>query len=253
LEVDSLRSKNEEMTTKCSKLIVDLDEALFRETQHSKTVESLKQEIAEKEDIIASVENEMFSMRQDMASGANDLAELEELQSQLQQALSDNESLHASVKQLKKELKAAQEKSQELDASLEAFRNEMKETMDVKDKRIAHLDKHKITKEHIEMINKLKEEKKKAQEDNKIMKKQLSDLKAAYESVKDQPGKVSTRSSKSSSSTSEAPSAADMAELRAQLEAAQNVTASLKTKLKECSKQLQVIKMSSLSRAMCRW
>jgi len=115
---------------------------------------------------------------------------------------------------------------------LQALRDDLTE----KDKRIAHLETTKLTQDQLNKIKAVKEERKRLSEDNKVMKKQLQQLKKVYDDLK------ASGSSASSSSSASAGAAAgvEAGDLRAQLEAAQGVAQTLKDKLRECGQQLQV-------------
>ena len=113
----------------------------------------------------------------------------------------------------------------------------LKEELEAKDKRIAHLETCKLTKEQMEKIKLLKEERKKFQEDSKIMKKQLHALKKAYDDLK--ASGTSGASNDVSTVRDLADARVQLAEVTSQLETAQSVSKSLKDKLRECAKQLQ--------------
>lgn len=113
----------------------------------------------------------------------------------------------------------------------------LKEDLDAKDKRIAHLETCKLTKEQMEKIKVLKEERKKFQEDSKIMKKQLHALKKAYDDLK--VSSTTGTSNDASAIRDLADARVQLAEVTSQLETAQSVSKSLKDKLRECAKQLQ--------------
>ena len=103
-----------------------------------------------------------------------------------------------------------------------------------KDKRIAHLESSKLTQEQLEKIKAVKEERKRLSEDNKVMKRQLQQLKKAYDDLK-----VAAADAAGSAGASGA-ALAEASDLRVQLQAVQGVSHSLKEKLRECSEQLQV-------------
>jgi chromosome segregation ATPase len=84
----------------------------------------------------------------------------------------------------------------------------LKDDLEAKDKRIAHLETCKLTKEQMEKIKLLKEERKKFQEDSKIMKKQLHALKKAYDDLK---------VSSASGTNNDASAIRDLADARVQL------------------------------------
>lgn len=151
-------------------------------------------ELLEKEDAIAQAENELYN-----------------LQSQLKEKGDDNSNESSSADILK-----------------------LKEEIEVKDKRIAHLETCKLTKEQMEKIKVLKEERKKFQEDSKIMKKQLHALKKAYDDLK-----AGATNGDVSAVRDLADARVQLAEVTSQLETAQSVSKSLKDKLRECAKQLQ--------------
>jgi hypothetical protein len=119
-----------------------------------------------------------------------------------------------------------------LESEYQKFKVEMEDLIEQKDARIEHLDKSKLTKDQMAKISKLKQDSKKNAEDNKVMKRQLIDLKNAYESLKE----GSAQSSRGSSTAAET---VRVNELTHQLESSQSVILCLKDKLRECSKQLQ--------------
>ena len=96
-----------------------------------------------------------------------------EEQSVLQRRIDD---LTGSNMQLAAELK-------DMEKQYESYRLEVSETIESKDKRIAHLEKSKLTKDQYEKIKQVREDKNKKTEECKIYKKQLSQLKAAYEDL----------------------------------------------------------------------
>ena len=118
------------------------------------------------------------------------------------------------------------------------------EALLVKDQRIAHLELSKLTQEQMDKIKQLKDDHRKSREDVKTLKKQLTLLKSAYDDLKDS----SCGGPSASSSGAIAAAHAEIASLTAQLqdstsrlESVQNTAKALKEKIKDCSKQLQVI------------
>ena len=121
-----------------------------------------------------------------------------------------------------------------------------KEALLVKDQRIAHLELSKLTQEQMDKIKQLKEDHKKSRDDVKTLKKQLTQLKKAYDDLKD--SSCSGSGPSASSSGAIAAAHAEIASLTAQLqdsisrlESVQATAKTLKEKIKDCSKQLQVM------------
>ena len=119
----------------------------------------------------------------------------------------------------------------------------MVEALSIKDQRIAHLEVSKLTQEQMDKIKILKEEHKKSREDVKTMKKQLSQLKKAYDDLKD--SSVLGASSADCAALIEAQNTVSVLNIKLQesatrMESTQNIAKALKEKIKDCSKQLQV-------------
>ncbi|CAE7450659.1 unnamed protein product, partial [Symbiodinium microadriaticum] len=118
---------------------------------------------------------------------------------------------------------------------LAAVQRNMDETLATKEQRIIHLEKSKLTKDQYDKIKQVREDRNKKTEECKIYKKQLVSLKSAYDELQ--------RRSVSSSSVENTAELASMqvrlSENTAQLDQAKVVCDSLKSKLKECSRQLQ--------------
>ena len=118
----------------------------------------------------------------------------------------------------------------------------MKSQLELKDKRIAHLETPKLTQEQLERIKVMKEERKKFQEDAKMLKKQLTRLKTAYDELKEKQLESSEAVSKATSSNSDfiiSDLKFQVAEVTAQLTQSQAISQTLKDKLRDCAKQLQ--------------
>jgi chromosome segregation ATPase len=114
-------------------------------------------------------------------------------------------------------------------AEVKTLRETLEQTVAVKDQRIAHLEASKLTQEQMDKIKLLKEEHKKGREDVKTMKKQLAQLKKAYDELKEKADKADNGPGEAGS----------LAEVSAKLEGALGVVKALKEKLRDCSKQLQ--------------
>jgi chromosome segregation ATPase len=142
-------------------------------------------------------------------------------------------------------LEAAKDETRMIEKLLEGARVETEQIVATKDERIAHLEVSKLTQEQMEKIKVLKEEHKKSREDVKTMKKQLSQLKKAYDDLK-ATGTSSSSTTDAADGSAHLIALSDITELKEQLqevtnkqETSQNMTKSLKEKLKDCSKQLQ--------------
>jgi septation ring formation regulator EzrA len=113
-----------------------------------------------------------------------------------------------------------------------------------KDARIEHLDSCKLTKDQMEKIKVIKTERKKFQADAQTLKKQLHELKKAYDTQK----VTVTEMSASMASKSGGPSVEyhisdlkfQLAEVNEQLSRSQAQFTMCKDKLRECSKQMEV-------------
>ena len=129
-------------------------------------------------------------------------------------------------------------------SSLEEYKAEMVAALAVKDQRIAHLEVSKLTKEQMEKIKQLKDEHKQSREDVKTMKKQLVQLKKAYDDLKDSSvlGPSSTDCAALISAQETITFLTNkLQESATKLENTQNTAKALKEKIKDCSKQLQVL------------
>jgi len=121
---------------------------------------------------------------------------------------------------------------------LNEYRSTMKQEMELKDKRITHLEACKLTKEQLEKIKDLKEEKKKLGEDNKVMKKQLHALKKAYDDLKSAPTTTSDVGSNTFMVREIADLKVQIATVTSKLETSQNNNAALTSKLKQSASQI---------------
>jgi chromosome segregation ATPase len=229
---------------------LEQNEMLSRETESK--CQNLLKELEMKKEALTAAENELTSLRQsvkDVSETKEELVHANEAVSKLQHECDElSRKLTVSENSLIQSSSELNEKK----CLLISLQNEVAEAIVIKDQRIAHLEKHKLTKEHLEMIQKLKDERKKYQEDNKTMKRQLTDLKKAYETLRDNSTANNKKSRLTSGSATEEKSVlvaqleSDLIVLQGELDASQALTASLKNKLRECSKQLQVTIMIGL-------
>jgi hypothetical protein len=141
------------------------------------------------------------------------------------------------------DLQSMQEHCTAAEEMLTSLRSDMTSQLELKDKRIAHLETSKLTQEQLERIKVMKEERKKFQEDAKVLKKQLARLKAAYDELKEKQLESSEAASKATSSSSDfiiSDLKFQVVEVTAQLTQSQAISQTLKDKLRDCAKQLQV-------------
>lgn len=233
LQMNSLQEQMDELTNKYSQsnlLIATLQQS---EKDLDQQNNKLRLRILEQEDALAAVENELHELKQD-----NNSESIELLEEELEKLRKSNHSLEESLRVVQKELVAANEHCETTEKMIESIRVSHEEEIATKETRIAHLEKCKLTKSQMEKIKVLKEEKNKYQDDSKTMKKQLHSLKKAYDELKESIGK---ESSGPSSDFIVSDLKFQVAELNGQLQQANNVSNSLKEKLKDCSKQLQVL------------
>jgi centromeric protein E len=126
--------------------------------------------------------------------------------------------------------------AQEIAAAAEAQVSNLQALIQQKDDRIAHLDACKLTKDQMEKIKVMKEERKKFQEDAKTLKRQLTQLKATYDELKNS---MSTRVAAPTQEFVISDLKFQLAEVNTQLQNSQNLVHLLKDKLKECSAQME--------------
>jgi len=173
-----------------------------------------------------------------------DLQELREahfLQSStVDQLRTEKDSLSATLQGLRSELQAAKENCESSEESL----MDMQQQLATKDSRILHLEACKLTKDQMEKIKVIKEERKRFQEDNKTLKKQLQQLTSKFDELK------SSKSSSQVHATGAAlggPSTdyvisdlkVQLVTTSQQLSQCQDEVKLVKSKLKECAVQLK--------------
>ena len=178
--------------------------------------------LQEKEDAIAAVENELFTLQQSVPGLI---------------AADITSGVQAGT--------AAAVGGPAFDASTVELRGLIAE----KDKRIAHLETTKLTKEQMQKIKQVKEERSKYYAECKTLKKNLKDLKKAYDEIAASPAALlnSAPNNFGAEAVAQANQATTkLAETKALLQTTKDalqmreaVVASLKDKLKECGKQLQ--------------
>ena len=222
-EMDALRSRHETEMAGSNAKIQQLEENLERSTTALKDLQTrldaTQQEVSRLEE-----------SSQNHASAAH-IKYVEEMEAV-------EEEKDALQMELSRQSRALQEKAIEctrIQEKLAALQRDMDDTVATKDQRIAHLEKSKLTKDQYEKIKQVREDRNKKTEECKIYKKQLVSLKSAYDDLQ--------RRSQSSSTVENTAELAAMqvrlSENTAQLDQARVVCDSLKSKLKECSRQLQ--------------
>ena len=172
-----------------------------------------------------------------------DLQELREAHTQqsstIDQLRVDKDSLSTTLQSLRSELQAAKASCVSSEESL----MDLQQQLVTKDSRILHLEACKLTKDQMEKIKVIKEERKRFQEDNKTLKKQLQQLTGKFDEFK---------TSKSSSQAGAAhagggPSTdyiisdlkVQLVTTSQQLSQCQDEVKLVKSKLKECAVQLK--------------
>ena len=183
--------------------------------------------IAEKDDALADVENELFNLQQLEQSGAFNNNNNDNNANGNNRNTGNNRGSHDS-----EEVSTLQKQVAELTVKL-----------DEKEKRIAHLETTKLTKEQMEKIKTVKEERKKFYDEGKQLKKQLKELKKAYDELAASPMAVVARAGNGHGIGADALAEANLLQARlteskASLMQQKQLVDSLKEKLTEASKQL---------------
>jgi chromosome segregation ATPase len=233
-EMNTLQETNWELETRMNAAEADAKNLREQLSNYDKS------SACEQELIMRAAESEMNILRKKLqevencfSSTKDDVASLSAKCNKYEAEMLEKEDTIAQVEnelyKLQSHAKAADNDSLDIE--------KLKEELEAKDKRIAHLETCKLTKEQMEKIKLLKEERKKFQEDSKIMKKQLHALKKAYDDLK--ASGTSGASNDVSAVRDLADARVQLAEVTSQLETAQSVSKSLKDKLRECAKQLQ--------------
>ena len=216
--------------------------------QSAKTLQNLKVEVAqlrranaEREDAMAQIENELYELKQEQAQAIS--SAVEESVKELKSAKSAAKELTTMLRARDNDLQSMQEHCTTVEEMLTSLRADIKNQLELKDKRIAHLETSKLTQEQLQRIVVMKEERKKFQEDAKTLKKQLARLKTAYDDLKEKQLESAEAASKTTSSSSDfviSDLKFQVAEVTAQLTQSQAISQTLKDKLRDCAKQLQV-------------
>jgi len=161
--------------------------------------------LQEKEDTLASMKNKLFTLQQQTSASHNTIASDENV-------LDDTST-----------------------AKLRAIIAD-------KDKRIAHLETTKLTKEQMAKIKTVKDERTKFYNESKALKKNLKELKKAYDELAASPAAI-LQSGPSYGAEDAVQQANELtsrlAQTKSELERTKSLVDSLKDKLKDCSKQLQ--------------
>lgn len=254
---EMLKTRGTELEEKLEEINKKYKIAAERESSLQDMCNSLSLDIKEKDRALQRLHAEVSTSKQVSEHALASSEKADAAEDHIAQLREERDSMSAEYSQMRDELRSLKQQYELAESALESARRELAEVVDTKDKRIAHLEKHKLTKEHLEMINKLKDERKKYQEDCKTMKRQLSDLKKAYETLRDS-GAAAADESKLPSRSSQAASGSiedkpkDLAGLeseliiaKGELDASHSLVLSLKNKLRDCSKQLQVSRFSN--------
>jgi chromosome segregation ATPase len=190
---------------------------------------------------MAQLENELDELKQEQAEAIS--SAVEESERELVSTKAAAKELTAMLQARNNDLQSMQEHCTAAEEMLTSLRSDMTSQLELKDKRIAHLETSKLTQEQLERIKVMKEERKKFQEDAKVLKKQLARLKAAYDELKEKQLESSEAASKATSSSSDfiiSDLKFQVVEVTAQLTQSQAISQTLKDKLRDCAKQLQV-------------
>jgi chromosome segregation ATPase len=233
-QMDLLTNKLEESTCEVTRLNELVSNLQMVEVKFQEKILNLENLIEDKENSIDNIKKEYTSSKQlDKIHFTNNDNTIEKLNEQLEMSLEKNKQLKLSIDNTSK----ITDETNSLNNAITELKNEMI----VKDKRITHLEAAKLTKDQVEKIKTLKEERKKFQEDSKTMKNQLHALKKTYDELK-----KSASSNGSTSTTIDSTASRELvdlkvqiAEVSGQLDSSHHITKTLKEKLRECSKQLQ--------------
>jgi DNA repair exonuclease SbcCD ATPase subunit len=154
-----------------------------------------KQSARDQELIMEAANAEMESLRSNSLKTENQLNEkcrlLEEEVESLKQQLSQSTlSSSKASREILRQLQDTQVDLEESTASCIKMQDEIlsmrkgfEETLSLKEKRIAHLEQSKLTQDQMEKIKTLKNERKKYHDECKVLKKQLIQLKSAYDDL----------------------------------------------------------------------
>ena len=242
-ETKQLRMQLSDYDKKSSKEVAALMEAAQTEMDNLKSC--FDQERTEGYKQIAALQEKISAM-EDATARTIECSKCTELESELDEAIASSNMVQLQHDETLHTLHALENEHKILRKEFSNHKTEMDELLEVKDQRIARLEKSKLTTDQMQKIKQVRENCTKKTEECKIYKKQLAQLKAAYETLQHTVSdtdstKRSTRSSSKESNLSAEMAAVklDLAEVNTQLEQANFVTKTLKDKLKDCSKQLQ--------------
>jgi len=206
-------------------------------TSANDAIARLRQCNAEQEDTVAQLENELYQLKQEQEQAVE--CAVEKVEKELSAVKSAGREIAVQLRAQEAERQAANEQCAIAERMLESLRTETQSQMEIKDKRILHLEASKLTQDQLEKIKVMKEERKKFQEDAKTLKKQLARLKAAYDEMKENAESAKSKAVGSNSDFVISDLKFQVAELNAQFTQSQSITQSLKDKLRDCAKQLQ--------------
>lgn len=193
---------------------------------------SSEERVRELEDALTQAENELFQLQQETSSNNYTEETVNTLEEKISQGKLMLDNLKQQLKVSQDELQAANEHC----AVNEDMLKNLQKELQVKDKRITHLEAAKLTKDQMQKIKVMKEERKKFQDDAKTFKKQLHQLKIAYDELKDS---VNSSSKGASVDFVISDLKFQVAEITGQLNKSEGICELLTGKLKECSTQLQ--------------
>ena len=196
-----------------------------RSTELEELINRLKNELLQIAEIKNNLEIQVVALNEGIDSSKMALLEVKQNNSE-------------EIRSLKNDLDAANDHCALTERILNEYRSSMKQEMELKDKRITHLEACKLTKEQLEKIKDLKDEKKKLGEDNKVMKKQLHALKKAYDDLKSTTSTTADIGSNTSMAREIADLKVQIATVTSKLETSQNNNAALTSKLKQSASQL---------------
>lgn len=197
---------------------------------------------------VLALEEEVANATANAAASAANNTNSAELEAELDEVIGSRNMLQLQHDEALQSLRELQKEHKHLQKKYTNFKSEMEELIVAKDKRIARLDASKLTTEQLQRINEVRAESKQKTSECKMYKKQLKDLKDAYETLqktvseRESSSSRTTRASAKEASSSVAELSAvklQLAEVTSQLEQANFVSKTLKDKLKDCSKQLQ--------------
>ena len=243
LETKKLRLELSDYDKKSAKEVSMMMEAAQSEMDFLKS--SFDKERADGYNEIKSLREQISRLEETNSNTAVISAATAELEAELDEAIASSNMLQLQHDEAMQSLHTLKNEHKQLQHKYSSYKTEMVELIEVKDQRIAKLEKSKLTTDQMQKIKQVRENCTKKTEECKIYKKQLAQLKTAYDTLQEtvaaesDSAKRSTRSSSKASTAELADLKLNLAEVTSQLEQANFVSKTLKDKLKDCSKQLQ--------------